>query len=129
MLYKDCYADFDGRFLKIGNATVAAVFEIRDGVLYCTAVQNRKSGYEWKNQGGAVFCSVPSFSFLSAERSCTHRIEDKDGLSEPYLETLLTFKKGDASVCLRLSLFPALPFIESTLSLHGKFGGKSDEIL
>ena len=123
MNFNDCSSVFDGQTLQLQNDLIYARFNLSDGVLVCETVINKQSGYEWKNSNGATFISVPHFPFNQASVTATQKIDDNDGLSEPSLLTQLAFSSPSATVYLRLSLYPNLPFIRSEIALSGKFGG------
>ncbi len=116
----------DGSFV-FDNQRTALHLLMENGVLYCTAVENKATGYRWENPAKKTpLLTLPGFSFAGAQVTQECVTDDRDGLSAPARLQRILFTKGEQQIRLEMRTYEENPFICLSLALNGRFGTASE---
>lgn len=112
--FKDCYVDFDGKQLIIGNSAVERTLLVSNAGIASLRALDKTGSNLWENDGNAVWICMP-FAADRVEFACG--TDDNGGLSEAFLKADLTWTNaGGAKLTRSYSLFPELPFIAMAMT-------------
>ncbi len=122
--FKDCYAEFDGRLLRIGNSAVEKQIELAGGRPHTRCLINKISGYTWSKKSDESclppICPILDFSRAVVSAQC--QISDSQGFSKPHLTTELTFQADGGTFYAEFSVYPGHPFLSSLFSVGRRAG-------
>ncbi len=105
------------------NEFTALNLRLQDGVLYNDGVQDKQSGYCFKNEGSnQPLFAIPDFDMSSADVQITRGTDDRDGLSAKADIMNIIFAQNDRKVCVQLRTYKDNPFIRLSFALEGEFG-------
>ena len=109
--------------LVFENTQTALHLLLENGTLFCTAVENKSTGYRWENPAKKTpLLALPGFSFDGAEAESEIVTDDRNGLSAPARLQRILFTKGEKKVRLEMRTYENNPFICLSLALEGRFG-------
>ncbi len=106
------------------NDKVSLRLRLKNGCIYTDEVQNKQSGYRFKNDLiDLPLFNLPSFDMSKATLQISEYLDDRHGLSEEAKVMKLLFDDGSRKVCVELRAYRNNPFIRVSLALCGRFGG------
>ena len=109
------------------NTYTALHLLLENGTLYCTAAENKITGFRFENPAVKTpILTIPGFTFDGAETETEITTDDRDGLSAPARVQRIFFTKGDQQVKLEMRTYDNNPFIHLSVSLQGTFGVDSE---
>jgi len=122
--FKDCFVKYADNTLTIGNGIIERCISLENGIPASVYLKNVKTGYEFRsmNDEKCVLFGIPGFDFASSRVSVYAYCDNREGFSNDACVAEVHFDKDDASVYAYFRIYPDCGFINTTLSLDGKFG-------
>lgn len=108
--YLDCFAEWDGETLRIGNDRVEREFRVCDGYLACGAMR-AADGYVW----GSFEQKNLLMTGRTDEMTVQMAEDDRDGMSEKHLKVTLHFASDEYDFDRVLRVFPQHPFVSTEI--------------
>ncbi len=120
--YQDCYAQYDGNVLRIGNYAIEREIVFDDNAPITKFLKNRITGHVWCHNAQMNLASFhfPFFRFAQSHIEIQIEVMNHDGLSQNFLSVSVLFKGKDHEVKWQHKIFPQSPFITSQLFIKGK---------
>lgn len=117
--YNDCYMEYNGIRLVIGNSKIRRSFRMDSGYPQAEEIRNVKTGYNWVNsiQPVAAFSIGSPWTELPVIQIQT-AVDNRHHMSENHLSVNVSFTKAHESVRWNFRIYPCMPFITTELYLR-----------
>ncbi|MEA4889830.1 MAG: alpha-galactosidase [Clostridiaceae bacterium] len=124
LTFQDCYAEFDGRLLRIGNSVIEKQVELTGGRPQTLCLINKLSGYIWNSKSNEPCLppACPLIDFSRAVVSAQCQISDSQGFSRPHLTAGLIFQTDGGAFFTELAVYPGHPFLSTLFSVSRATG-------
>ncbi|WKN46161.1 alpha-galactosidase [Tunicatimonas pelagia] len=86
----DCYVQFSGDSLVLGNATIERIFAWNDGNLITAKLTDKGSGHSWRMTNNRVDTQLPNNPEEAAAQQLSVHWHDTTALEPAYLEATVT---------------------------------------
>lgn len=114
---QDCFISTEGELLTVGNRRICRTFDIRKGAF--GDVTDRLAGRVYP---GCTPIENPVVDCQSAPYTLHCYVENNWGASEDFLTARVDYTQADATLSIRFSVFPELPFVQSQMTLTSPGG-------
>ncbi|WP_068604839.1 alpha-galactosidase [Paenibacillus swuensis] len=122
MKLEDCYWEWDGSLLTVGNSLVERIWRLEGGHWYTQSITNKNDGNEWVD--GELL--VTSISDAYASDGSVHvqgDTWDDMGIGERQLTVTVSFFSGEKAWQLLVRIAPTTPIIRQELRMRRQKGG------
>lgn len=122
--FKDCSIKFEDNVLTLSNSKIERAVSLENGIPASIYLKNKKTGCEFRSADDkkCVLFGIPGFDFASSRVSVYAYTDDRGGFSNEAAVAEVHFDKDEASVYAYFRMYPSCGFINTSLSLDGRFG-------
>ena len=117
---QDCFITAENGLLTIGNRRISRTFDMANAAFL--DVTDRLTGHTYP---GRIPIENPVVDCPSATHTLHCCVENNWGASEDFLTARVDYTQGDATLSIRFSIFPELPFVQSQMTLTSAGGSRA----
>ena len=121
MYYQGCYAEFDGKYLKIGNSKIERVIEIFNNYPVGGSTTDKVNGKIYKSNFKTLLFNLGEFDFEKAEYSFSCAIKEQLGYSTSGLQATLNIVSENKEYKLVYTVKPNSTSIRYNIYFKGDF--------
>jgi len=117
--YRDCYVLWKGDSLIVENACIKRVYQLNNGNLITSSLQNKVSGFAWESLSTTPDLSFPGYNKPASLISLKSYVVPETMSQESYLETEIIFRIDVLSIKQMIRLYPETPVVANDFYFKG----------
>lgn len=120
--YRDCYIQYKGDVLLLGNGLLERALSLKDSRPEAHYLLNKRSKQRWHGKNGhrMLLWNIPGVDFQNGVFHVDIRKDNNNSLSREHLLAEILFQAREIQLKAQLRIFPGIPFINTTMYIRGQ---------